>query len=102
MDTNEPIYNIDDEIIRLSTQNFTMNIELEEVEFNNKMFKLQNDILQDDIRKLETDNFILKSKLNSLNKYINELYIKNLVINKIIENTFNKYNELLKIIYKNK
>ena len=66
------------------------------------MFKLQNDILQDDIRKLETDNFILKSKLNSLNKYINELYIKNLVFNKIIENTFNKYNELLKIIYKNK
>ena len=66
------------------------------------MFKLQNNIIQDDIRKLETDNFILKSKLNSLNKYINELYIKNLVFNKIIENTFNKYNELLKIIYKNK
>tara|TARA_B100001094_G_C18113437_1_gene762566 strand:+ start:484 stop:783 length:300 start_codon:yes stop_codon:yes gene_type:complete len=98
----EPIYNIDEEIIRLSTQNFTMSIDLEEIEFENKMFKLQNDILQDDIRKLETDNFILKSKLNSLNKYINDLYIKNLVFNKIIENTFNKYNELLKIIYKNK
>ena len=42
----EPIYNIDEEIIRLSTQNFTMSIDLEEIEFENKMFKLQKSIIK--------------------------------------------------------
>ena len=84
MDTNEPIYNIDEELLRLSVQNFTMNIDLDEITFENKMLKLQNNILQDDII-TETDNFILNTKINSLNKYINQLYIKNLIFNKIIE-----------------
>jgi hypothetical protein len=102
MDFNEPIYNIDEELMRLTTINFNMSIDLEETEFENKMFKLQNNILQNDIKNLEIENEILQSRINTLHKLLQKIYLKNIILNKIIENTFEKNNELLKLIYKNK
>ena len=96
------IFNIDDELVALSSINYTLNIDINELEFENKMFKLQNNILRDDIKRLENDLLVEKFKINSLLKNNKELFTKNKILNLVIEDVINKYNKLLNNTYKNK
>ena len=96
------IFNIDDELVALSSINYTLNIDINELEFENKMFKLQNNILRDDIKRLENDLLVEKFKINSLLKNNKELFKKNKILNLVIEDVINKYNKLLNNTYKNK
>tara|TARA_Y100000389_G_C17198188_1_gene382272 strand:+ start:256 stop:561 length:306 start_codon:yes stop_codon:yes gene_type:complete len=95
------VFNIDEELIRLSTHNYTLNMDLEETEFENKMFKLQNDILRDDIESLEKENYELKMHIKSLDKFVTEIVKKNTIFNNIIERIIKKYNILFKMLINN-
>lgn len=95
------VFNIDDELMRVSASNYNLRIDLDEIDFENKMFKLQNDILQEDIKDLETKLTVQKFKIKSIEKINEELVTRNRILNLLIEQIMKKYEKLLNKTYKN-